>query len=242
VPGAPAARNRSLPLTVAITGKGTVRVGARQVACSASCKRTVQVRAGSTVTLSTRPGTGWKFGTWAGACRGTASTCKVRMNRAARVGVTFIAPGDRANPFPLGQTVKISAKWEMKVISATVNATDQVVGLQDEYGYPENDPPPPGAQYTLVNISGTYIGGGSTYANELFGAVRLQGVHNATYYGNECIPPSPRVPYGDVFSGQTVSGNLCFRIASNDADSLMLSVREEDPKTYNEVTTWFALR
>jgi hypothetical protein len=243
VPGALAGQSRALPLTVTITGKGIVRLsGGRQVACAASCKRTVSVRAGSKITLSTQPSAGWKFGAWAGACRGTSPACKVRITRAARVGVTFIAPGDRANPFPLGQTVKLSAKWQMKVISATLNATDQVVALKDEYGDPENDPPPPGAQYTLVNISGTYIGGGSSYANELFGAVRMEGVHNATYYGSECIPPPPRVPYRDVFSGQTVTGNLCFRIAANDADSLMLSVSHEDPKTYSEVTTWFALR
>ena len=36
----------------------------------------------------------------------------------------------------------------------------------------------------------------------------------------------------DAFSGQTVTGNVCFQIASNDADSLALDVAD----------VWFALR
>ena len=97
VPGTPAAQSRPLALTVAITGKGTVRLSTgRQVACLASCKRTVLVRAGSRVTLTTQPATAWKFGAWSGACRGTASLCKVRMTRPVRIGVAFIAPGERS--------------------------------------------------------------------------------------------------------------------------------------------------
>jgi hypothetical protein len=143
-PIAPAARTRQFPLTVAITGKGTVRLsGGRQIACAASCKRTVLVRAGSKVALTVQPGTGWKFSTWAGACRGTASTCRLRMNRAARVGVTLVPPGAKTNPIPLSHSAGLDGGWMFTVISAKPDATQQIAAI------PGNNPPPSGAQYAM---------------------------------------------------------------------------------------------
>jgi Divergent InlB B-repeat domain len=238
VPGAPAAQSRSLPLTVTISGNGTVRFnGGRQVTCAAaSCKRTLPVRAGSKVTLTTQPGTGWKFGAWAGACRGTASSCKVRMTRAVRVGVTFIPPGDRANPYPIGESGALGNGWKIQVVSVTPNANDQVVAYQGGF---VNQPPPPGAQDFMAQVTLTYTGGGSSNAfDTVLDWLRAEGSHNAGYAYYSCgVPPPPNFEdvSGDLFSGQGITGNVCFQIAANDADSLLMNVDSVKP-------VWFALR
>ena len=48
---------------------------------------------------------------------------------------------------------------------------------------------------------------------------------------------STSTPFTPVFAGQTVTGNLCFEIASNDAASLLLQGRGMDG-----LPAWFALR
>jgi hypothetical protein len=70
---------------------------------------------------------------------------------------------------------------------------------------------------------------------------RLQaaGSHNAPYAYYSCgIPPAPNFEHvsGNVFSGQSITGNVCFQIAANDADSLMLSASADSGHV------WFALR
>jgi hypothetical protein len=244
VPGAPAAQSRSLALTVAITGKGTVRLSTgRQVACAASCKRTVLVRAGSRLTLTTQPGTGWKLGTWAGACRGTSSTCKVRMTRAARVGVTFIAPGTQRNPIPLGQAATVRKIWSMKVMSVTPNANTQVLAANNNAQYAQV---PPGAQDFMVSLSVTYNGGGSADIGiGLIGLVETVGSHGAIYDTNTTpCPgswPEPSFKYVEqrLFSGQSATGNICYLIAANDADSLVMFVYNDANDTQK---LWYALR
>jgi hypothetical protein len=113
LPGSPSvAHERRLPLTIAITGKGIVRLSTgRQITCPASCKRTVQVRAGSRITLATQPASGWKFGTWTGA----------------------LAPGVRNNPIPVGTFANIDgggiAGWLLKVVSTQPQGQDLVLLL-----------------------------------------------------------------------------------------------------------------
>jgi hypothetical protein len=53
--------------------------------------------------------------------------------------------------------------------------------------------------------------------------------------------PAPSFKYGgpDIRSGQSATGNICYLIASNDADSLMLYTYAEDGSGR---TIWFALR
>jgi hypothetical protein len=77
------------------------------------------------------------------------------------------------------------------------------------------------------------------------------GEHNARYdlYGG-CGPGFAKLPPPDlqpvidfhqqIYSGQSVDGNVCFQVAANDAASLLLALRwfaQDD-----EHTVWFALR
>ena len=127
----------------------------------------------------------------------------------------------------------------MKVNSATLEATAAVDAVVMN-GQPANSPPPPGAQYTLVNVSMTYVGSGSSsLENYIFGWIRAEGHKNAPY-PNYCIPPGIDLGSVDlVFSGQTVTGNLCFEISSNDAASLLLNGGDDE---MTGLPVWFALR
>jgi hypothetical protein len=230
---------RMVRLTVNVTGSGIVRVtGGRQITCKASCRQTFRVRAGSRIVVRTVPTDGWKFTTWAGACKGSAPTCALRPKKASSVGVTFVPPGARENPYAIGQTGAIGNGWNLRVVSVTPNANDQVVAYHDPGGF-ENHPPPPGAQDFMASIILTYTGGGSSNAfDNVLDLLDAEGSHNARYAYYSCgVPPAPNFENvsGDLFSGQSITGNVCFQIAVNDVDTLLATVDVVKP-------VWWALR
>lgn len=238
-PGALAAKSRSVSLTVAITGKGTVRLSTgRQFACAASCKRTVLVRAGSMVTLSTQPGTGWKFGTWAGACRGTASKCNVPMLRAERVGVNFLAPGIRANPIPLGTVGNIDGFWLLKVVSTHAEGRDLVLLLS-------------------ATATGSDLGLYQLALNIFI----LGTLHDEYSLDDSCAPSPDFIKQGSYYDpfllspavreGETITGYVCFKIAHSPRATFLFvepplrSLTPPDDPPYwppDSEARWFALR
>lgn len=237
--GASATTPRKVPLTVSVTGSGVVHItGGRQITCKVSCQQTFRVRAGSRVVVRPAPTTGWKFTAWAGACKGSAPTCTVRPRRASSVGVTFVPPGARENPYAIGQTGPLGNNWNLRVNSVTPNANDQVVAYHDPGGF-ENKPPPPGAQDFMAQVTLTYTGGGSSNAfDNALDRLQAEGSHNAPYAYYSCgVPPAPNFESvsGDLFSGQSITGNVCFQVAVNDVDSLLAYVDAVKP-------VWFALR
>jgi hypothetical protein len=214
---------RTVALSVNITGSGTVRVGSHVVSCAGmACHQTIRVRRGSRVVIRITPTAGWKLTASAGACKSVQGTCSIRPFVTAHIAVTFVPPGDRLNPIPLGTAAQLMGGWQLTVNSAVIDADSQVEAVT-EFGQPANDPPSPGAQYTLVNISATYTAGGSGNFFYIADSLAVEGAHEASYLPT-CTPPSPDLAYGDeyVFSGQSITGNLCYEIASNDASTLLL--------------------
>lgn len=244
-----AKRPSRVALKITVTGFGTIRVpGSHPFTCrSASttaitCHETVHIRKGRRIAVKASPATGWKLTTWAGACHGSAATCSLRLKARRSIAVTFVPPGDRLNPYPLGTAVTVNefsneGNWRMTVNSATINANSQVEAVNG------NVPPPAGAQYTLVNFSLTYVGGGSSYLGNFifdYGQLNVEGAHNAAYGPDECTPPPPDIGnVGTVYSGQTETGNLCYVIAANDASTLMVSASAYINNT--DQTIWFSL-
>jgi hypothetical protein len=168
----------------------------------------------------------------------------VKARRFGFVTASFVPPGDRLNPYPLGTAAPLTGNWRLKVNSATIDADTQVEAVIDPgTGEPANPRPPAGAQYTLVNVSMTYVGGGSSSVSDYieFG-LHTEGQGNAEYDTFGCEPPPLDLSsyFTPVFSGQTVTGNLCFEIASNDAASLLLT--GEGMAGDAELPVWFALR
>jgi Divergent InlB B-repeat domain len=238
VSGATAATQRHVLLTVSITGSGSVRLSdGHRLACSSKCHKTFSVRAREKFGLTAHPGSGWVFSAWSGACRGAKPTCSLRLRHSTGVTATFGPPGStRANPIPIGHAGVLFSGWLFKVLSVTPNATQQIVAI------PGNWPPPAGAQYFMLDVSATYTGGGSSDLALFPGGLNTIGAHNAAYplHTSGCeyqhLPPPVFPPYGSLYSGQTASGNICFEIASNDADSLLLYSGDYPSET------WFALR
>lgn len=159
----------------------------------------------------------------------------------ARQARSTVAPrrGDRSRPVPLRAPMRLSGQWRMSVRSVVLDAdhvisnrTDSQTGLKDQ------GPPSPGAQYVMIGVSLQYVGGGSSSPEGFLPRIRAMGKHNAPYEAH-CIPPA-EVTDQDVFSGQTVTGNLCFEVAQNDVRTLGLYVEPIFGATGRRV--WFALR
>jgi hypothetical protein len=156
------------------------------------------------------------------------------------VGVTFVPPGDRLNPYSLGMAATLTGNWRLKVNSVTLNADREVEAVLNSGGQPANSPPVTGEQYTLVNVSMTYVGGGSSNLHNYLVAHAIDAEGQGTSYRTYCIPPPLDLNLvGEVFSGQTETGNLSYVIASPDADILLLTA--EGTTGQAPIPVWFAL-
>ena len=75
------------PLSVSVTGTGTVTSSPSGINCGADCSETYND--GTSVTLTATPGVGQGFTGWGGACSGTSTTCTLSMTAARSVSATF---------------------------------------------------------------------------------------------------------------------------------------------------------
>jgi hypothetical protein len=84
----------TFPLTVSVTGSGTVKNTPTGFSCSSNC--TANFGSETVVTLTATPAAGISFIGWSGACTGTGS-CLVDMLGAESVFAAFTTNGDPAN-------------------------------------------------------------------------------------------------------------------------------------------------
>jgi len=76
-----------MALTVSVTGSGTVASSPSGINCPSTCA--AGFAAGTPVTLTATPASGWTFSGWGGACSGSGG-CTVTMNAAKSVTATFV--------------------------------------------------------------------------------------------------------------------------------------------------------
>jgi len=114
----------------------------------------------------------------------------------------------------------LAGDWELSVLSVTPDATDAVMA-ENQF----NDPPQPGNQFYVVELSATYVGNRSE-AFALGPSITAVGNSAVAYgYNATCgVIPDPIDEFSDVFPGGTVFGNVCWEIATDDVDSLVLIV------------------
>lgn len=225
---------RTVALKVRVTGSGAVHLAGHSFTCRMACSRTFQIPRGRRIVIRASAAAGWKLTKWSGACKGSAGSCSLRLNRRRTVAVRFVPPGNRLNPYPLGTAVVTSGGWTAKVDSATLNADSQVEAVHNQ------PPPPAGQQYTVLNLTMTApVGGGPFDLHDfLFFEQQMQG--SFKYPPDACEPPQPDLgKVQQVSSGTTVTGNLCYEIATNDAPTLMLTGFVETGT--NDRPVWFAL-
>jgi len=219
--------------------------------CSQSC---FLQRAASLRSAPRRRGPAWRIVKWTG---GVVALLFLALVVAALAGLgdtntgkdkgkwsASSRLGSRANPVRFRYAAAVGEGWRLRVLGVTRNATRRVRAV---YSY--NEAPEAGGQDYLVRVAATYVGGGSSTFSDLNGRLKAMGRHQAIYesFGSACGGklPSPDLShsYTKVFSGHTVSGNICFQIASNDARSLRLFVA--GPLSLRTLTrgrqVWFAL-
>lgn len=146
------------------------------------------------------------------------------------------ATGSRTNPVPLGEPARVG-DWEIRVTGTTPNATDQVMA-ENQF----NDPPADGRQFFIVSLEATYVGEESGQFWADISASTLDDA-NVTYesFEDTCgsIPDSIDGT-GEAFTGGTVTGNLCWSVDSQRADSLVMFL--EPMFSFDGERVWFALR
>ena len=230
--------SRTVALKVRVTGSGTIRLEGHSFTCRVGCSRTFQIPRGKRIVIRASAAAGWKLTMWTGACRGSADTCSLRLKRPRTAAVRLVPPGNHSNPYPIGTAVVTSGAWTVKVNSATIVADSQVEAVDNQ------PPPPPGEHYTLINLTMTAPVGGGPFdlSDFLFYQQQMETEEagGATFKPDACEPPQPDLgQVGQVSSGTTVTGNLCYRIATNNAATLMLTGYV--PTGSNIRKVWFAL-
>ena len=102
--------NYTLTVTAPTNGKITSSAGG--IDCGTAC--TANYSAGTKVTLTAVPVTGYQFDSWSGACSGTTTaTCEVTMNAAKTVSATFKTASAQT------YTLTVTAPSNGKVMSNT---------------------------------------------------------------------------------------------------------------------------
>ena len=126
-------------------------------------------------------------------------------------------PGSRGNPIPAGQGASVGS-WQIEVVGSTPDGTDAVLAANQF-----NDPPPEGRSYYLVRIRATNrsIETETPFAAMTFSAVGPSAV--AYGFGDDCgVAPDAFPDLESVFAGESVEGNLCWSVTSEDAAALLV--------------------
>ena len=250
-----AKRRPTVPLHVTVNGSGTLRVpGNPAFTCrahfptSSHCRHTFYFRQGRRIVVKESPASGWKLWRWDGACHGSAASCSLRL-KARRFGfvtASFVPPGDRLNPYPLGSPATVSdglGKWSMRILSSSEQEGDFIVSVQATLS---------------PNVQNSWTLG-------LDYATFLQTRGGDELATDQCVPPAPNFlfvganvpPWGPgyVQGGQTVTGNLCFSNGPLTPRALFVvpptgfppqayldGVPNEPPAPPPFESVWFALR
>jgi hypothetical protein len=248
--GASAAKARPLvAVKVTVHGNGTVFLAVANAGfgChhgTSTCTHTFHVARGRRAELLGVPAVAWKLARWGGACRGTSPRCSLGSVTSSRSAtVMFAGPGTRLNPYPLRTAVGIAPGWKLTVNSAILNAKNANTLVES---VKTNPPPPPGAQYALINLTMTNLDIAGGWASNLGNFLRQQmgaeGVGNARYNADTCKPPLPDLALvGQINAGQSETGNLCYLIESSDARTLVLSGWVGMGGSVGEHQIWIAL-
>lgn len=143
-----------------------------------------------------------------------------------------IAGASRANPVPLGQPLEVE-DWTIVVTGYAENA-DATYADADEYA----DPPPAGTQYAIVQFSGTYNGPDSdtfpSYYLSLLGESSLAAEADIL-----CTITVNEENNVEVFTGGTLTTNLCYQLAPADAATAVVAAKSSE---YGESTRFMAVR
>ena len=156
----------------------------------------------------------------------------------AGLAVAAAPHGSRSNPVPKHTSFSIpsSKGWHLRVNSAVTNANQMVVA-ENQF----NDKPAAGRQFFIINVTATYRGSGKS---DSYSGLRMQALGRSSVaydYSDHCgVIPNEFDELKDVFTGGSLSGNICFSVKTSDVASLLLMV--EPGFSFDETMVFFRTR
>ena len=150
------------------------------------------------------------------------------------------ALGSRENPVPLGDLVQVDTpgfgqltgeQWEVAVLETYPDAWE-AIHAENPYNYP----PEPGTQFYMVLMRIKQVGPDS--ATFLGNSIYSVGDGGVAYDDGCGIMPDELDVFTELFTGGQLEGNVCWQVATEDVDSLMMFI---DFGHLNEVRVWFDL-
>ena len=148
--------------------------------------------------------------------------------------------GSRQNPVQFGTEVDVKNAdddhWRIAVIDTVPDATLLALGEN-----PYNDPPEEGFRFYVVTIRAQYLGPDFTSFDGSY-RLRALGVGGVVYttFANSCGVIPDDLPDPELFTNGTVEGNVCWKVADDDVDSLQMFL--DSGFLSDTPRTWFALQ
>jgi len=126
--------------------------------------------------------------------------------------------GTRANPTPIGVAAPVGSGWTATVNAVNLDATEVVMAANQF-----NEPPVPGSQYVLANITVTYNGlEASDTAGVSFEALGPSNVALPSGGSTYPTPPTPLDNFTEVFQGGSLTGDVVFEVPTTDVSDLVI--------------------
>ncbi|NND01711.1 MAG: hypothetical protein HKN91_02905 [Acidimicrobiia bacterium] len=143
--------------------------------------------------------------------------------------------GSIGNPIEIGSPGMVG-EWRVSVDAVDLDAAATILAEN-----PFNDAPEPGFTYVLVTFEATYEGAGTgnpwlDTAGKILGEARVAYDGFDSYCG---VIPDDFTSIGEVQPGTTVIGNMCWAVATDDLESLMVIL--EDHQNYESGRLFYAL-
>ncbi len=130
--------------------------------------------------------------------------------------------GTRDNPIPFGQPGAVG-DWEVTVVGTTPDAWPQV---QAENQF--NDPPPPGFQDYMAELSFTYTGSDEPQTPFWSLSTSVLGQSNVAHEEACGVIPNDYQNVGDVYTGGNSVANVCHWVESVDISTGLLVIETSD--------------
>jgi hypothetical protein len=148
----------------------------------------------------------------------------------------LVTANTEADPAAMGVTGQ-TGPYLITVTGTNPDATDQILEM-DSF----NEGPADGYRFVLINVSVTYIGDGvGDPGVELsYDGVGQSGTEYSTAADSCGIVTNDEFSTGDLFTGAVVTYNVCWQVAADDADSLLLQVASYGDGSGE--TVWFSLQ